>query len=281
MVILKTLDELLRWRAAIGSSQSIGFVPTMGALHEGHLSLVKKSMDECDVSCVSIFINPKQFGDGEDLESYPQDLDEDLKKINKMGAEAVFVPKNNDIYSKDDSLLLTETKLSMVLEGKSRPQFFSGVLTVVSKLFNLVQPSSAYFGMKDAQQLIVIQKMVDDMKYPINIVPCKTVREHNGLAMSSRNEYLNREERDSAKIIYLSLLHAKQLIHNGESNPKTIKGEIENMILSVSGFNIDYISIADSKTLLELDGNVTINSGAIVSLAVFLNEVRLIDNIYI
>lgn len=281
MVILKTLDELLRWRALIDSSKSIGFVPTMGALHEGHLSLVKKSMDECDVSCVSIFINPKQFGDGEDLESYPQDLDEDLKKIKKIGVEAVFVPKNNDIYSKDDSLLLTETRLSMVLEGKSRPQFFSGVLTVVSKLFNLVQPTSAYFGMKDAQQLIVIQKMVDDMKYPINIVPCKTVREHNGLAMSSRNEYLNREERDSAKIIYLSLLHAKQLIHSGESNPKIIKGEIENMILSVSGFNIDYISIADSKTLLELDGNVTTNSGAIVSLAVFLNEVRLIDNIYI
>ena len=127
MVILKTLDELLGWRALIDSSQSIGFVPTMGALHEGHLSLIKKSMDECDISCVSIFINPKQFGEGEDLESYPQDLDEDLKKIKKIGAEAVFIPANNDIYGEDDSLLLTETKLSMVLEGKSRPQFFSGV----------------------------------------------------------------------------------------------------------------------------------------------------------
>ena len=281
MIILKTSVELLKWRSSINSSQSIGFIPTMGALHEGHLSLMRRSLDECDFSCVSIFINPLQFGAGEDLASYPQDLDGDLKKIGDIGVDVVFVPNENDIYGDNDSLTVTEAGLSEVLEGKSRPDFFRGVLTVVCKLFNLVQPASAYFGKKDAQQLLVIQKMVEDMKYPIGIIPCETVREHNGLAMSSRNEYLNREQRDSAKLIYLSLLHAKKLVCGGELNPSIIKREIKDVILSVPGFHIDYISISDTNTLLEIDGEMTMNSGVIILLAVFLNGVRLIDNIHI
>jgi len=281
MIIAKTSEEFLAWRASIDSSKSIGFVPTMGALHGGHLSLVERSIKECRLSCVSIFINPRQFGIGEDLESYPQDINADLKKLENAGVDIVFIPDIDDVYSKDDSLLMTETSLSILLEGKSRPQFFNGVLTIVSKLFNLIRPTSAYFGMKDAQQLIVIEKMVRDMKYPINIIPCETVREHNGLAMSSRNEYLNREQRSSAKALYISLLCAKELINNGESNPLSIKGAMEEMLLSVPELKIDYISIADKNSLLEIEDKITIKNSTLISLAVFLDGIRLIDNIVI
>ena len=281
MIIAKTSEEFLAWRASVDSSKSIGFVPTMGALHGGHLSLVDQSIKDCQLSCVSIFINPRQFGKGEDLDSYPQDINRDLKILEEAGVDIVFVPNMDDMYSKDDSLLMSETSLSLLLEGKSRPQFFTGVLTIVSKLFNLIRPTSAYFGMKDAQQLIVIQKMVRDMKYPINIIPCETVREHNGLAMSSRNEYLNREQRDSAKVLYLSLLYAKELIDSGEPNPLAIKGAIEKMLLSIPELKIDYISIADKNTLLEIETNITRKNVTLISLAVFLGGVRLIDNIVI
>ena len=280
-MIIKTSHELLRWRALINQSQSLGFTPTMGALHDGHLSLINKSMNQCDVSCVSIFLNPLQFSVGEDLKSYPQDIDSDIKKLENMGVDMIFIPPVDDVYNNTDTFLVTETNLSTHLEGESRPQFFSGVLTVVAKLFNLIQPSFAYFGMKDAQQLILIQKMVENMKYPINIVPCETVREHNGLAMSSRNEYLNKDQRYDAKIIYLSLLHAKNLISSGTLNPSIIKKEMEDMILSVPNFNVDYISIADTNTLREINNNIVGGCKILISLAVFLTSVRLIDNVFI
>ena len=281
MLTLKTSSEFLQWRALVSPLESIGLVPTMGALHEGHLSLIRQSIKDCDVSCVSIFINPLQFGVNEDLESYPQDIVGDLKKLKTIGVDVVFIPHTNDIYNNDDSLLIVENNLSRKLEGKSRPTFFSGVLTIVSKLLNLVRPDFAYFGMKDAQQLIIIQKMVKEMKYPVQIVPCETVREHNGLAMSSRNEYLNKEQRENAKIIYLSLLRARELINNGETNPSIIKAAIKDMVLSETTLTLDYISIAERETLVEITDDVKTNNKTLISIAVFLNGVRLIDNVYI
>ena len=281
MLTLKTSSEFLQWRALVNPLESIGLVPTMGALHEGHLSLIRQSIKDCDISCVSIFINPLQFGVNEDLESYPQDIVGDLKKLKAIGVDVVFIPHTNDIYNDDDSLLIVENNLSRKLEGKSRPTFFSGVLTIVSKLLNLVRPDFAYFGKKDAQQLIIIQKMVKEMKYPVQIIPCKTIREHNGLAMSSRNEYLNKEQRENAKIIYLSLLHARELINNGETNPSIIKAAIKDMVLSETTLTLDYISIAERETLVEITADVKINNKTLISIAVFLNGVRLIDNIYI
>ena len=279
MLTLKTSSEFLQWRALVDPLESIGFVPTMGALHGGHLSLIRESIKDCDISCVSIFINPLQFGVNEDLDSYPQDIVGDLEKLRIIGVDVVFIPHANDIYNAGDSLLIVENNLSRKLEGKSRPTFFSGVLTVVSKLFNLVRPAFAYFGMKDAQQLVIIQKMVKEMKYPIQIIPCETVREPNGLAMSSRNEYLNKEQRENAKIIYLSLLHAKELINNGETNPLTIKTAIKDMVLSETALTIDYISIVDRNTLVEIGGTIKINDKSLILVAVFYNKVRLIDNI--
>ena len=279
MLTLKTSFEFLQWRALVDPLESIGFVPTMGALHGGHLSLIRESIKDCDISCVSIFINPLQFGVNEDLDSYPQDIVGDLEKLRTIGVDVVFIPHANDIYNAGDSLLIVENNLSRKLEGKSRPTFFSGVLTVVSKLFNLVRPAFAYFGMKDVQQLVIIQKMVKEMKYPIQIIPCETVREPNGLAMSSRNEYLNKEQRENAKIIYLSLLHAKELINNGETNPLTIKTAIKDMVLSETALTIDYISIVDRNTLVEIGGTIKINDKSLILVAVFYNKVRLIDNI--
>ena len=279
MLTLKTSFEFLQWRALVDPLESIGFVPTMGALHGGHLSLIRESIKDCDISCVSIFINPLQFGVNEDLDSYPQDIVGDLEKLKTIGVDVVFIPHANDIYNAGDSLLIVENNLSRKLEGKSRPTFFSGVLTVVSKLFNLVRPAFAYFGMKDVQQLVIIQKMVKEMKYPIQIIPCETVREPNGLAMSSRNEYLNKEQRENAKIIYLSLLHAKELINNGETNPLTIKTAIKDMVLSETALTIDYISIVDRNTLVEIGGTIKINDKSLILVAFFYNKVRLIDNI--
>ncbi len=281
MLTLKTSSEFLQWRALVSPLESIGLVPTMGALHEGHLSLIRQSIKDCDISCVSVFINPLQFGVNEDLESYPQDIVGDLKKLKAIGVDVVFIPHANDIYDDDDSLLIVENNLSRKLEGKSRPTFFSGVLTIVSKLLNLVRPDFAYFGMKDAQQLIIIQKMVKEMKYPVQIIPCKTIREHNGLAMSSRNEYLNKEQRENAKIIYLSLFHARELINNGETNPSIIKAAIKDMVLSETTLTLDYISIAERETLVEITADVKTNNKTLILIAVFLNGVRLIDNIYI
>tara|TARA_Y100001970_G_C14100215_1_gene785056 strand:+ start:52 stop:903 length:852 start_codon:yes stop_codon:yes gene_type:complete len=279
MLIIKTVDELLEWRSLVESKKSIGFTPTMGALHDGHLSLMEKSINQSDLSCVSIFLNPLQFGKDEDLGSYPQNLDDDIQKIESMGADVVFIPSINDMYKDGDSLLITETNLSNRLEGASRPQFFNGVLTVVAKLFNLIKPDFAYFGMKDAQQLILIQKMVNDLKYPIQIIPCQTIREKSGLAMSSRNGYLNEEQKEQAKILYLSLMAAKKLINGGSNDSIMIKKEMEMMLLSTPNLKIDYISIAHIDTLIEIENKITTNQTILISLAVFLNDVRLIDNI--
>ena len=277
MVVLKSIEEMLCWRKKIQSEKNIGLIPTMGALHEGHLSLIRKSLSESGVSVVSVFLNPKQFSKNEDLATYPVDIDADLEKLQKLKVDAVFLPQVNDVYSAGDGFAVLENKLSVLLEGKSRKEYFPGVLTVVAKLFNMVRPDNAYFGKKDAQQLILIQKLVEHMKYPIDVIACNTVREHHGLAMSSRNEYLNTLDRERAKIIYLSLLEAKKTLDGGETQCGIIKNKIESILKTESDINIDYISIANIETLNECR---VANGEILISVAVFFCGVRLIDNIF-
>ena len=277
MKILYSSLDLTEWRQNIEPSKVVGFVPTMGALHDGHLSLVKQCIDNSDVSIISIFLNPKQFSKNEDLGSYPQNIESDLKQLKKLGVDAVFVPGVNDIYAENDTFELRETALSLKLEGKSRPHFFGGVLTVVSKLFNMVRPLKTFFGQKDAQQLMLIKKMVGDMKYPIEVVGCSTVREKNGLAMSSRNEYLTREERNDASIIYKALMEAEKILRENNVSAKVVKEKVFGLFNSKKNIKVDYVSVANVGSLEEIDG--LISSDVLVSVAVYIRNVRLIDNV--
>ncbi|MAV89452.1 MAG: pantoate--beta-alanine ligase [Candidatus Marinimicrobia bacterium] len=195
MKIISSLSEFLIWRESIETSTSIGFVPTMGALHDGHVALIKRSLNEADITVVSIFVNPKQFGENEDLNSYPRTIEKDSDLLGSVDVDVLFVPKYEDIYCDSIRSFSFEDLFSSQLEGKSRPDFFPGVVNVVSRLFNIVRPSLSFFGKKDAQQLIIISKMVDVGGFPIKIVPVETVREPSGLAMSSRNIYLSKTQR--------------------------------------------------------------------------------------
>ena len=278
MIVIESIQGLFEWRANINNNQSIGLIPTMGGLHDGHLSLIRKSLRGCDISIVSVFLNPKQFGKKEDLKTYPSDLASDLKQLELLGVDCVFTPTKDLMYLDDDVFVVLENKFSSVLEGQSRPDFFPGVLTVVSKLFNMTRPDNAYFGKKDAQQLILIGKLVEHMKYPINIVACDTVRENNGLAMSSRNAYLDIENKERAKIIYLSLLEAKKMLDGGERNYKKVKKHILSVLTTEDNIVVDYISIANSTTLQECD--LEMGGRILISIAVFCSGVRLIDNLF-
>ncbi len=274
MQIFTSIADFQLWRENI--SGTIGFVPTMGALHKGHLSLVEYSNKKCDTTVVSIYVNPTQFNPSEDLSSYPRDVDADIKLMKYYNVSAVFVPTDVMIYPNDFSTVIFEQQLSSKLEGISRPAHFKGVTTVVAKLFNIVQPTHAFFGEKDAQQLRVIQKMVLDLNFPVEIVPCPIIREENGLAMSSRNEYLSDDTRKRASIIFHSLEMVKKQLQAGETSSKQVVGFIKKTITSEPLAKIDYISVANSKTLVEIDGNL---SGEIlVSVAVFFNKTRLVDN---
>ena len=278
MFVLESTHNLFGWRERVLGNQKIGFVPTMGGLHEGHLSLIRRSLEESDLSVVSVFLNPKQFSNNEDLGAYPVDVAGDLEKLSSLNVDVVFLPTVHEIYSDGDCFSVLENKLSLLLEGKSRPHFFPGVLTVVSKLFNLVRPYQVYFGKKDAQQLILIKKLIENMKYPIRVVACETMREHHGLAMSSRNEYLNTIDRGRAKIIFLSLLEAKKMLDQGINQSCEIREKIKSILLTEPGLDIDYISIADSTTLIECEGCAGDN--ILISVAVFFCGVRLVDNIF-
>ncbi len=210
----------------------IGFVPTMGYLHEGHLSLVRRSKKECDVTFVSIFVNPIQFGPNEDFERYPRDEKRDLELLSKEGVDYVFIPEVHDMYPADYSVYVDETELSKYLCGARRPGHFRGVCTVVTKLFNIVKPHKAYFGKKDYQQFRIIERMVRDLNMDVEIVPCPIIRETDGLAMSSRNVYLTPEERKDAVCLYKSLQLASKMIREGERNPQKIIKAMEEFSLS-------------------------------------------------
>ena len=256
---------------------SVGFVPTMGALHEGHLSLVRKSNEFCDHTIISIYVNPTQFAENEDLDSYPRALEKDINLLSKLNVDILFVPISSAMYSNNFSTHVIEGLVTEGLETISRPHFFKGVATIVAKLFNIVNPTHAFFGEKDAQQLQVIKKMVTDLNFPIEIISGPTVRESNGLAMSSRNNHLSLESRERSQIIYRSLLYAQTLVEQGERNPIIIKKVVKKMILSVDDIDIDYISVSDNENLVEIED--LIQKSVLLSVAIKIRGTRLIDNI--
>ena len=254
----------------------IGFIPTMGSLHEGHLSLVHRARVDNENTVVSIFVNPTQFLPHEDFHSYPRNEEKDLALLQKESVDLVFMPEVKEIYAEDHCTFINLEGLSDVLEGASRPGHFRGVATVVAQLFNLVEPTRSYFGQKDAQQLLLLKKMVADLKMNLEIIACPTIREEDGLAMSSRNIYLKPEDRRLAGVIPNALFMARDLWLAGERDSESLRGQVRKMILGVPGAEIDYVSIADPKSLTELD---RIRGGALLSLAVRIGGVRLIDNI--
>jgi len=256
-------------------SGTVGFVPTMGYLHRGHLALVKQARIENSSVIVSIYVNPIQFGPKEDFSTYPRDLSHDLELLREEGTDIVFVPSDNEMYPRGFSSWVDVEKVAETLEGASRPGHFRGVATVVAKLFNIVQPTRAYFGQKDAQQVVVIKRMVTDLNLGIDIVVVPTVREEDGLAMSSRNIYLSPAERKTATILFKALTLARHLRQSGENDADKLRGQMTSLIRKEPLAQIDYVSIADTKTLEELN---LIDRPALVSLAVLIGKNRLIDN---
>lgn len=276
-MLVKSIDEMKhlsrRWRE---EGYTIGFVPTMGYLHEGHLSLVRRAREENDKVVVSIFVNPTQFGPNEDFNRYPRDLDRDMSLLEPIGVDAVFYPSAEEMYPEGYKTYVEVTDITERLCGASRPGHFRGVTTVCTKLFNIVMPHRAYFGKKDFQQYVVIKTMVRDLNMDLEIVPMPIVREPDGLAMSSRNTYLNPEERKAATCLYRSLKRAVQLFEEGERDAKRIKEEVEKVIKSVPLARIDYVEIVDPETFVPVD---KIEKGTLVALAVFVGPARLIDNV--
>ena len=274
MKVISTIKEFRIWRKGI--TGSVGFVPTMGALHGGHLSLVEKSNKTCQNTVVSIYLNPAQFTPDEDLDTYPQTLDIDIEQLSNYNTDCILLPSDSEMYPKGFSSQIQVIELSGVLEGKSRPNFFRGVTSIVSKLFNIVEPTHAFFGEKDAQQLRIIQQMAMDLNYPIEIIACPIIREESGLAMSSRNQNLTADEHKKASVIFKALLVGKNLISSGEKTAQVIRDKISEIISSEAYLTIDYISVADSQTLEEII--TEIERDVLVSVAVYLGKVRLIDN---
>lgn len=271
--ILEVRETVTKWKE---EGLTIGLVPTMGFLHEGHKSLIENAKKSNDKVVVSIFVNPIQFGVNEDLESYPRDLDKDSKLCSELGVDIIFNPSSQEMYFDDFSTYVNMGGLTEGLCGKSRPNHFRGVCTVVLKLFNIVNPTRAYFGEKDAQQLAVIKRMVRDLNCNIEIVPCPIIREEDGVAKSSRNTYLSSDERQQATILSQSLLLAKEAIKKGENNAKEIKRLIINNINKCTISKIDYVEIVDSLSLMEVE---KIEKSVLIALAVYIGKTRLIDNI--
>ncbi|HCF37994.1 pantoate--beta-alanine ligase [Thermosipho africanus Ob7] len=278
MKVIEKIEDMKKIsKEILESKKTIGFVPTMGFLHEGHLSLVKAAKSENDITIVSIFVNPTQFGPNEDYNNYPRDLERDLSMLKDMEVDYVFVPSVEEMYPDSFSTYVEEIKLSRFLCGASRPGHFRGVCTVVTKLFNIVKPTRAYFGQKDAQQFRVLRRMVRDLNMDVELVEMPIVREPDGLALSSRNTYLNDEERKEAVRLYKSLLKAKELIESGEKDVEIIKNEMKK-ILTHPLLRIDYIEIVDEENLEPVE---KIDRRVIIAIAVFVGRARLIDNMII
>lgn len=256
--------------------RSVGFVPTMGYLHEGHLSLVRCAKRENDVVVVSIFVNPTQFGPSEDYKDYPRDTERDIALLEREKVDAVFMPDVDEMYPDESLTQVHVNKLTEHLCGAKRKGHFDGVCLVVAKLFNIVNPHRAYFGKKDYQQLKVIERMVKDLNFPISIVPCPIVREKDGLAQSSRNIYLSEKERQDATCLYKSLKLAERLIKDGERNPEVIINEMKKFIMGFESVKkIDYIEVVDRETLQPVS---KIEGKELIALAVYIGKARLIDN---
>lgn len=273
---MKAVSTLRELRAAReGLPDPFGLVPTMGFLHEGHLSLVRRAKQECSSVGVSIYVNPTQFAPTEDLEAYPRDLERDLALLEGEGTDLVWTPDNGQLYPLGAQTWVTVEELTQMLEGARRPGHFRGVTTIVAKLFNAFQPQRAYFGQKDAQQVRVIQRMVQDLLIPCEIVVCPIVREPDGLAMSSRNTYLAGPERSTAIVLSRALREARVAFDSGERHADALRETMRRVLETEPLAKPQYVSVADPETLLELEGEV---ESALLSMAVYVGKTRLIDN---
>jgi len=273
MMIVSTLEELRPARSILDGP--VGLVPTMGYLHEGHLSLVRQAAEECTSVVVSIFVNPTQFGPAEDLAAYPRDMERDLRLLEPLGVDLVWTPTPEIMYPSGYQTWVQVEALAEPLEGAMRPGHFRGVATVVAKLFNGVLPSKAYFGQKDAQQAAVIRRMARDLNFPLEVVVCPTMREPDGLAMSSRNAYLNPEQRRAATVLFRALSAAKNAYEAGERDAEKLRAIMRTTLAAEPLAQMQYVSCADYDTLEELE---TVSGKALLSMAVFVGKTRLIDN---
>lgn len=260
------------------NNKTVSFIPTMGALHKGHLSLINKAKKESDYRVVSIFINPLQFGPSEDFKKYPRNIEQDKKLLKKHEVNLLFCPQADKIYTPDFSTFIQEKEISKKLCGKSRPGHFQGVTTIVTKLFNIVQPDLAYFGQKDYQQALIIKRMVRDLNFFVKIKIAPTIREKDKLALSSRNLYLKGKERKESRSIYQALLEAKQMIKNNESDPKKIINKAKKIIRKNSTASIDYIEVRDADNLGKIK---KIKGKVFIGIAAYFGKTRLIDNIIV
>ena len=273
---ISTLQKIL-YRAR-SQNKKIGFVPTMGALHEGHLSLIRKCRRQNDVAVLSIFVNPKQFGPREDFSKYPRDLKRDEMFAKKEKVDIIFYPSVDVVYPNGYLTYVEVETVSRILCGKFRPGHFKGVTTIVSKLLNLIQPDVLYLGQKDAQQAVIIQKMIHDLHFPVQVKICPTIREKDGLAMSSRNKYLKQQERHQALKIYRSLRLAKQEIRRGERNPKRIIQRMCRCIGKARNIKMEYIECVEARSLKPLS---RLHGKVLIALAVHIGKTRLIDNVIV
>lgn len=282
MQIIKNIKECKKIINGLKKSgQTTGLVPTMGYLHEGHLSLAIAAKKDCDKVFMTIFVNPAQFGADEDFEKYPRDLERDAVLAESSGVDYIFAPKTTEIYRKDSKTFVEVEGLDAPMCGRKRPGHFRGVATIVLKLFNIIPADNAYFGEKDYQQLAIIKKMVSDLDLDIKIIPCPTIREKDGLALSSRNKYLLKEERENAPVIYETLKKAKKMIEDGEEDLKlVVKQAIYNIRQTPHVKKIDYFDIRNTETLEEINTR-TINIDILIAAAAWFGETRLIDNIVI
>jgi pantoate--beta-alanine ligase len=277
--ILKTIDEMrAASRAARSAGRRVGFVPTMGALHEGHLSLVRAARLGCDVVAASIFVNPTQFGPNEDLGKYPRSFERDCEMLEREGVDFLFAPSVEEMYPGGAVTWVTVEGLSEKLDGRSRPGHFRGVTTVVSKLFHIVEPDRAFFGQKDAAQVAVIRRMVRDLNFAVEIVVCPIVREVDGLAMSSRNAYLNAEERKRALVLRRSLERVRELVEAGQRDPTKLAAAGREEFSKEPAVRLDYFEVVSPETL---DPVLDTSSGTLVAVAAYVGTTRLIDNILI
>ena len=276
MKTITSVEKMKKWSRRVHcEGKVIGFVPTMGCLHKGHLSLVKASIAECDYTVTSIFVNPAQFGPGEDLGSYPRSIKSDKEILRNAGADVLFYPDHKDLYPENFQTFVEVEAKSKYLCGKSRPRFFRGVTTIILKLFNILNPHAAFFGEKDRQQLEVVRTMVRDLNLDVKIVGKPIIRERDGLAMSSRNRYLSVEDRISALSLSQALESAQILIMQGERSAETIRTEIRRMVEKRSKTEIDYISVCDSESFME---QKKISFGTLIAIAARVGKARLIDN---
>ncbi len=274
-IVTRTHELRLALKGVREGGRTIGFVPTMGALHEGHLSLVRAARAECDTVVVSIYVNPTQFGQGEDFDRYPRDLDADTQRLSDIGVDWVFAPTDTEVYPPGFDTWVQPGKMAASWEGKCRPGHFRGVATVVLKLFSMVGPDRAYFGEKDYQQLLVIRRMVSDFNLPLTICPHPTVREPDGLAMSSRNAYLSPEHRRQARVLSQSLFWASEQVASGEQSAEKLVTGMRQIIAKAPDAAIDYVAIVDPDTLVPVS---TVTTPVQSLLAVRIGGVRLIDN---